>query len=108
MINKKIMDIFKSLNIPCYYQQCTDKKDYYVIFKVYNEQDVEVIDNKSVATIYYITINYWYKKTCKDIEKYKLIKKEMKSNGFKFDGVTDLSGETHFGKNMDFTIKEWN
>nr|WP_195365916.1 hypothetical protein [[Eubacterium] tenue] len=108
MINKKIIDIMESLQIPCYYQECNNRKDYYVLFNIFLEKDIEVADNISQATTYYITINYWYKKDCKDLVKYKEIKQAMKSNGFKFDDINDVVGNTHFCKSMDFIIKEWN
>lgn len=108
MINKKIMEIFKSLNINCFYQECPESSDFYAIYSVYNETDDDVLENESQSSVYYVTINYCYSKDCKSLDKYKLIKKAMKENGFKFDGIKDIIGETHFIKNMDFIKKEWN
>lgn len=109
-MNKEIMTLIKSLNIPCYYQELSNsnKPDNYVLFSIYLENDVEVADNESKATTYYITLNYWYKKDCKDLDKYKTIKNLMKSNRFKFDSVNDLKSETHFCKSIDFIKKVWN
>ncbi|KGJ49823.1 hypothetical protein KD33_07780 [Clostridium sp. NCR] len=111
-MNKEIMDLIKSLNIPCYYQELnvnnTNKPANYVLFSIYLEKDVEVADNISQATTYYIAINYWYEKSCKDLDKYRQIKNLMKSNGFKFDGINDMKSETHFCKNIDFIKKVWN
>lgn len=105
----EIFNILKSININAYYQECTNKMDEYVVYSIYQEKDTEVADNKSNAVLYYITINYWYKKDNRKLSgRYKKIKNAMKSNGFKFDGCVDLTGETHFGKNMDFKIKVWN
>ncbi len=101
------MSIFKGLGINSYYQECTNKSDNYVIFSIYKEQDTEIADNISNSTLYYVTINYWYDKSCKHLDKYKIIKEAMKSNGFKFDGCTDLVGTTHFCKNIDFIYKSW-
>lgn len=108
-MRSKIFNILQAININAYYQECTNKTDEYVIYSIYQEKDTEVADNTSQATMYYITINYWYKKDNRKLtDRYKEIKKVMKSNSFKFDGCVDLVGETHFGKNMDFKIKVWN
>lgn len=107
----RIFNILKSIGIEAYYQECTNKSNEYVVYNIYQEKDAEIVDNKSNATLYYITINYWYKKDNIELiksDRYKEIKKIMKSNGFKFDGCVDLLGEMYFGKNMDFKIKEWN
>lgn len=105
----KIFNILKSIDIDAYYQECTNKTDEYVVYSIYQEKDTEVADNKSHATLYYITINYFYRKDNRLLaDRYKEIKNIMKSHGFKFDGCVDLAGETHFGKNMDFKIKIWN
>lgn len=104
----EIFNILKSININAYYQECTNKTDEYVVYSIYQEKDTEVVDNKSRATLYYITINYCYKKGNIELgnkDRYKEIKKIMKSNGFGFDGCVDVVGETHFGKNMDFKIE---
>lgn len=102
------MDIFKELDIKPYYQECTSKSDNYVVFSIYSEQDTEIADNVSKSTLYYVTINYWYDKSLKHLEGFKTIKETMKSHGFKYDGCTDLTSATHFGKNIDFIYKEWN
>lgn len=105
----KIFDILKSIGITGYFQECTNKTDEYVVYSIYQEKDTEVADNISNATLYYITINYWYRKDNRILaDRYKEIKNIMKSNGFTFDGCVDLIGDTHFGKNMDFKIKVWN
>lgn len=106
------MQLMKSLNILCYYQELnsttSNKPDNYILFSVYLENDIEVTDNVSLATKYYVTVNYWYNRNCKDIEKYKQIKNLLKSNGFKYDSTNDLKSDTHFCKSMDFTKKIWN
>ncbi|MDK2587475.1 hypothetical protein QOZ83_16670, partial [Romboutsia sedimentorum] len=82
------------MGIKPYYQECPNKSDNYVVFSIYSEQDTEIADNISKSTLYYVTINYWYDKSLKHLDKYKDIKQTMKSNGFKYDGTTDLSGDT--------------
>lgn len=107
----KIFKILQSINLNAYHQECTNKTNEYVVYSIYQEKDTEVADNVSRATLYYITINYCYKKGDRALankDRYKEIKNVMKSNGFKFEGCVDLVGETHFGKNMDFKIKIWN
>lgn len=105
---EKIFNILQSIEIEGFYQECNTPKDNYCIFSIYNEVDTEIADNISNATIYYITINYWYSKKSKALsEKYKEIKKVMKNNGFYFENCTDIKGETHFGKSLDFKIKIW-
>lgn len=105
----RIYEILQSIDVEGYYQECTDKAKEYAVYSIYQEKDTDVADNKSQATVYYITINYWYEKgNISLLDRYKDIKNVMKSNGFVSDGVADLVGETHFGKNMDFKIKMWN
>lgn len=105
----KVFNILKSIGINAYYQECTNPSDEYVIYSIYQEKDTEIADNISQATMYFITLNYWYSKDNKKLRnRYKEIKNVMKSNGFKVDGCVDRIGETHYGKNMNFIIKEWN
>lgn len=105
---KKIFDILQSVDIEAFYQECSIPTDNYAIFDIFNEKDTEVADNVSNATIYSISINYWYRKNSRLLsEKYKDIKKVMKNNGFHFESCTDIKGETHFGKSLDFKMKIW-
>ncbi|EQK42912.1 hypothetical protein C672_1856 [[Clostridium] bifermentans ATCC 638] len=100
----KIFKIMKSIGINAYYQECSEPINEYVIYSIYQEKDTEIADNVSQATVYYITMNYWYINE----NRYKQIKNTMKSNGFKYDGSRDRIGENHLGKTMDFVFKEWN
>lgn len=116
MINQKIVQLIKSLGIECYYQKVSIRKDKYVIFSVYQEKDTDVVDNKSISTTYYITINYWYTNP-NDARLYKDIKRILKENKFKFqdcrdvvdiDARTNNLGNEYFGKNLDFVFREFN
>ena len=44
MINKKIIDTLKSLNIPTYYIECDKQEDKYIIFSIYSEKDTDRFD----------------------------------------------------------------
>lgn len=106
MINKKIIDALKVLNIPIVYQEISNKQDKYVIFNIYNEKDSMFYDDTNLCEKYYITLNYWFNNP-NDIGIYKQIKKLMKENGFIFDNCTDLRKDgDYFGKSMDFIYEE--
>lgn len=106
MINKKIIDSLKVLNIPVVYMEINKKKDKYVIFSIYNEKDSMFCNDTNLAEKYYITLNYWFNNPS-DIGIYKEIKKLMKENGFIYDSGTDLRKDgDYFGKSMDFIYEE--
>ena len=104
MINKKIIEILRDL-VPVYYQETSNKPDKYIIFSIYDEQDTMIYDDINLSETYYITLNYWYKNPS-DLKLYKQIKEKLKSNGFTFDGASDLKDGEYYGKNMDFIYEE--
>ena len=106
MINKKIIDTLKPLEIPTYYMSTGKQLDKYITFSIYNEKDTDKFDNKNLSETYYITLNYWYKNPS-DLKLYKQIKEKLKSNGFTFDGGNDLKDGDYYGKNLDFIYKEF-
>jgi hypothetical protein len=106
MINELVVSTLKSLNIPIVYQSYnTDNKPpAYVIFSIYNEADTDIADDINDSETYYITLNYWFQNPS-DNSKAKQIKNLMKQAGFIFDGANDLTGQTSYGKNLDFIYK---
>lgn len=103
-MNSKIISLLKD-TVPIYYQETTQKPDKYVVFSYYDEQDSMFYDDTNLSETYYITLNYWYK-TSSDMMLYKQIKNILKSNGFIFDGASDLKDGEYRGKNMDFIYEE--
>lgn len=103
-MNSKIINLLKDI-VPTYYQETTQCPDKYCIFSYYDEQDSMFYDDVNLSETYYIKINYWYKKP-NDMMLYKTIKKILKSNGFIFDGASDLKDGDYRGKNMDFIYEE--
>ena len=75
------------------------------LFSYYDEQDSMFYDDMNLSETYYITINYWYKNPS-DMIVYKQIKNILKSNGFIFDGSSDVKDGEYRGKNMDFIYEE--
>ena len=103
-MNSKIINLLKDI-VPIYYQETKQSHDKYCIFSYYDEQDSMFYDDTNLSETYYITINYWYKKST-DMMIYKQIKDILKSNGFTFDGSADLKEGAYYGKNMDFIYEE--
>ena len=101
MINQKICDVLKVLNIPVIYYDTNQSKDKYIIFSVYNEIEINHSDDTKNSIEYSISINYWFKDP-KDIGLYTEIKKILKENGFIFKSSKDRKDGNYYGKNMDF------
>lgn len=103
-MNKKIIDLLKSI-VPTFYLECTQTPDKYCIFSIYDERDTLILDDRNWSETYYIQLNYWYKNGS-DMMIYKQIKNILKSNGFTFDGSTDMKEGTYYCKSMDFIYEE--
>ena len=104
-MNSKITSLLKKIVPDTYYQETTQRPDKYCIFSYYDEKDSMFYDDTNLSEKYYITINYWYKNSS-DLMLYKQIKNILKSNGFTFDGASDLKEGDYYGKNMDFIYEE--
>ena len=103
-MNNKIIKLLKDI-VPIYYQDTKQSPDKYCIFSYYDEKDSMFYDDTNLSETYYITINYWYK-NASDMMIYKQIKNILKSNGFIFDGSSDVKDGEYRGKNMDFVYEE--
>ena len=103
-MNSKILNVLKDI-VPVFYQETKQKSDKYIIFSYYDEKDSMFYDDANLSETYYITINYWYKNPS-DMMIYKQIKNILKSNGFIFDGSSDIKDGDYRGKNMDFIYEE--
>ena len=103
-MNSKILNLLKDI-VPVFYQETKQKPDKYIIFSYYDEKDSMFYDDANLSETYYITINYWYKNPS-DMMVYKQIKNILKSNGFIFDGSSDVKDGEYRGKNMDFIYEE--
>ena len=104
MINEKIKNILNDI-APVFYQSTKNKKDKYIIFSIYDEQDSMIYDDVNMAEKYYITLTYWCKNP-RDLILYKQIKEILKSNDFTFNGCSDEKDGDYNGKNMDFIYEE--
>ena len=104
-MNSKITSLLKKIVPDTYYQETTQRPDKYCIFSYYDEKDSMFYEDTNLSETYYITINYWYKKPS-DLMLYKKIKNILKSNGFTFDGASDLKDGDYYGKSMDFIYEE--
>lgn len=104
-MNSKITSLLKKIVSDTYYQETTQRPDKYCIFSYYDEKDSMFYEDTNLSETYYITINYWYKNHS-DLMLYKQIKNILKSNGFTFDGASDLKEGDYYGKNMDFIYEE--
>jgi len=103
-MNSKILNLLKDI-VPVFYQETKQRYDKYIIFSYYDEKDSMFYDDANLSETYYITINYWYKNPS-DMMIYKQIKNILKSNGFIFDGSSDVKDGEYRGKNMDFIYEE--
>ena len=104
-MNSKITSLLKKIVPDIYYQETTQRHDKYCIFSYYDEKDSMFYEDTNLSETHYITINYWYKNPS-DLMLYKQIKNILKSNGFTFDGASDLKEGDYYGKNMDFIYEE--
>lgn len=105
MINKFIIDILKSINIPCYYMQAPKTRDdAYCIFSIFKEQDIGLYDNDNLKEVYYCTLNYWYSSP-QDVLKYSEIKNLLKKNKVVIRDIVDMPvHEGYYGKSYSLKI----
>lgn len=107
-MKKLIFDILQSININAYHNECNNpNEDFYVIYTYYRNS-TEIIDNKSRAMIYNVTLTLWYKKD--DLyadEKVDKIIEVMKNNKFNYIDDLDIVGISKFGKEIKFKKKNW-
>ncbi|MFI3210911.1 MAG: hypothetical protein R3Y64_07670 [Peptostreptococcaceae bacterium] len=79
----------------------TQLHDKHIIFSIYNNKDTDNVEGKSLSTIYYINLNFWYKSPA-DYKLYReIIDLLTHNNEFIFDKCTDMVDENYFGKNID-------
>lgn len=105
MINEEIMNVFKELNIPCFYMSAQNNNhEKYAIFSIFKEQEVGIYEGQAIKIIYYVSINYWYKKPQYSVM-YTQIKRALKANKMIVRDVTDLPmSNGYYGKNFNIKI----
>lgn len=104
MIDKKIIETLKELNIPVL-QEIKRKSDRYILFRVYNNKDTEFADDKNLRERYFITLKY-YCLNSDDEDLYYSIKNLMKDNNFAFEDGGGLPQEgDYFVQELDFSIE---
>ncbi len=104
-MHNEIVEILEVLGIDLAWQEYSGNSNEYIIFSIYNDEDANYFDDESLTEIYYINITYWYESK-KNINKWKEIKKLMKSKGFIYDDGKDLKDKNLYGKSMDFIIQK--
>lgn len=113
MINAEIKKIFDELEIPFFYMQAENHNhNAYVIFSIFKEQDLGLYSNGDdadyIKTVYYCTLNYWYK-TPQDGMKYTEIKKTLKANKVMVRDIVDLPPHNgYYGKSFQLKITRLN
>lgn len=105
MINGKIIQALKPLNIPVNFMEYSGSSNAYLIFSTTGANDINYQDDKSTAELTRVGLTFWYK----DISKVTLIseiKKLMKVNGFKKLTERDVRDNGYFGRAFTFSHLE--
>lgn len=91
LINRKVMESLKEVEVPISFQKYNGKKEEYITFHVYRVDGEEYEDDKEVLIGYYIQIDIWNKRDYTElVEK---VKEEMQKNNFKRIAEVDLYEE---------------
>jgi hypothetical protein len=88
VINNKVIEALKSLNVPVSFQKYNGKQSTYITFFNYLEQGEQYADNEEKATGYYIQIDLWSKNDYTELVK--SVKNAMKAAGFIRTSAADL------------------
>lgn len=103
MIDKKIIETLKGLGIPVL-QEIGRKADSYILFRVYNNRDIEFADNENLRERYFITLKYYCIDPL-DKDLFYSIKDLMKGNDFAFEDGGNLPKEgDYFVQDLDFSL----
>lgn len=88
MINNKVIEALKSLNVPVSFQKYNGKESTYITFFNYLEQGEQYADNEEKVTGYYIRIDVWSKNDYTELVEN--VKNAMKAAGFIRTSAADL------------------
>lgn len=88
MINNKVIEALKSLNVPVSFQKYNGKESTYITFFNYLEQGEQYADNEEKSTGYYIQIDIWSKSDYTEL--IENVKNAMETAGFIRTSAGDL------------------
>ncbi len=89
IINKKIVEIFKPLNIPVKFMEYKGGADKYIVFSTTGDRDDIPVDDENMFQIINVGMNYYYKNP-EDMMLIEDIKKILKENNFKIISSQDI------------------
>lgn len=105
MINAKVIQALKPLNIPVNFMEYSGSCNAYLIFSTTGANYKNYQDDESTAELTRVSLTFWYK----DISKVTLIneiKKLMKANGFRKLTEKDVRDDGYFGRAFTFSYFE--
>lgn len=106
MINSKMIEILKSLNIPVYWMEYDGDEKEYIIFQTNNVDDIRYFDDNAHAEKIEIGLVYWFNSTA-GTEKINIIKELMKENEFIRLSEKDIKNEDYYGRSFRFQYIEY-
>lgn len=111
-----IMSLEEKLSIPVFYLFCEeDLTQPYIIFKILDNRDNNMFDDKYISEYYNVEVTLWYTSSEHTLL-YKKVKKELENLNFIFRRSYDLLDESsnktaetvrYYGKLMDFRYKRF-
>lgn len=105
MINSKVIQVLKSLNIPIHWIDYDGNESEYIIFQTNNQDDIRYYDDIANAEQIEIGLIYWFNSTV-GVEKINSIKALMKENGFIKLSEKDMKDEDYYGRSFRFKYIE--
>lgn len=89
IINKKIIQALKPLNIPISFMEYKGNENKYIVFSTTNQSDSWFYDDKATNEIVNVGLNYYYK-NAEDMLLIEDINMLLKKNGFKITSQRDI------------------
>lgn len=105
MINSKVIQALKSLDIPIHWIDYDGNENEYIIFKTNNQDDIRYYDDIAHSKEIEIGLIYWFNSTA-GTEKINSIKTLMKENGFIKLSERDMKDEDYYGRSFRFKYIE--
>lgn len=105
MINSKIIQALKSLEIPIYWMSYDGDDKEYIIFQTINQSDINFSDDLASKENIDIGLIYWFKDSlgAENIDKIRFL---MKNNGFIKLNEKDLKDDEYYGRSFRFRYIE--
>ena len=105
MINSKVIQALKLLDIPIHWIDYDGNESEYIIFQTNNQDNIRYYDDMANAEQIEIGLIYWFNSTT-GIEKIDNIKALMKENGFIKLSEKDMKDEDYYGRSFRFKYIE--